>query len=81
MASAPGASHGASHDCMQCKLIGGGTMLAVGAYFFVQTMALRRKPAEATNVRFHAVAGAVFASMGVYRLVTPLRPQEPQPNA
>jgi hypothetical protein len=56
-------------------------MLAVGAYFFVQTMALRRKPAELTNTRFHAVAGTVFASMGVYRLVTPLRQQEPQPNA
>lgn len=68
-------------DCMQCKLIGGGTMLAVGAYFFLSAMALRRKPAEATNVRFHAVAGGVFASMGVYRLVTPLRPENQKPVA
>mmetsp|Transcript_6567 Transcript_6567/g.17058 ORF Transcript_6567/g.17058 Transcript_6567/m.17058 type:complete len:83 (-) Transcript_6567:527-775(-) len=69
-APAPSAEH---QDCTQCKLIGGGVMLTVGAYFFLQTMALRRTPAEATNARFHTLVGTVFTSMGVYRLVTPLR--------
>jgi len=62
-------------DCTQCKLIGGGTMLAVGAYFFLQTMSLRRVPTELTNARFHTAVGTVFTSMGVYRLATPLKTQ------
>ena len=60
-------------DCTQCKLIGGGTMLAVGAYFFAQSYALSRTPREITNSRFHVAVGILFTSMGVYRLATPLR--------
>jgi hypothetical protein len=63
-------------DCTQCKLIGGGTLLAVGVYFFLQTMALRRTPAELTNARFHAGMGTLFSSMGAYRLAMPLRKEQ-----
>lgn len=67
---------GAAHDdCTQCKLIGGGTMLAVGAYFFVQTANLRRNSAELTNARFHTAVGTLFTAMGVYRLAMPLKKQ------
>lgn len=63
----------AGEDCAQCKLIGGGTMLAVGAYFFVQTASMWRVPAELTNARFHTAVGTLFTSMGVYRLAMPLK--------
>lgn len=63
------------HDCTQCKLIGGGTMLAVGGYFITQAAMLRRKPTELGNARFHGLLGALFTSMGVYRLAMPLRPE------
>lgn len=62
-------------DCMQCKLIGSGVMLSVGAYFFLLGAGFLGAPPGVHQMRFHTLVGAAFTSMGTYRLVTPLRPE------
>ena len=55
-------------DCLECRLIGSGSMAAIATYFFFHWKTLPRS-ADPTHRRFHAVLGTVFAAAGLARLL------------
>ena len=56
------------NDCLECRLIGGGSMLAISGYFLIQ---LKAMPASTSlsHRRFHMGLSAVFAMAGLARLI------------
>ena len=51
-------------DCLECRLIGTGSMLAISGYFAYLS---RNAPALQTQSRFTAALSVVFAAAGVAR--------------
>ena len=51
-------------DCLECRLIGTGSMLAISGYFAYLS---RHAPALQTQSRFTAALSVVFAAAGVAR--------------
>jgi hypothetical protein len=61
-------SDAAPNDCLECRLIGSGSMLAISAYFLVQLKAMKPTVSQ-SHRRFHAGLSAVFAMAGIARLL------------
>ena len=55
-------------DCLECRLVGGGSMLALSAYFMVQVKAMPTSISPAHR-RLHVVLSAAFAAAGVARVL------------
>ncbi|KAI8149554.1 hypothetical protein BJV82DRAFT_708412 [Fennellomyces sp. T-0311] len=56
-------------DCLPCKLTGAGAFTGLGAYALREASKLQKVPGKQSTVVGLGVAGVVFVSAGIYRLI------------
>ncbi|CDS05526.1 hypothetical protein LRAMOSA08054 [Lichtheimia ramosa] len=56
-------------DCMSCKIIGATAFGGLGAYALREATKLQKKPGRQNAAVGVGVAGVVFLSAGIYRLL------------